>query len=667
MSDEPPRDVEEGGPARPSQPPERPASIPAPATVPRPLSKPPPAPPADDPAARDLEPPTGRRRLDTLNPPASVPPPAPGAAAEAEPAKPPPVVVPPPRQTVPGRSGHDLDGTTADYDPSSFDDGSSSFDDAPTVDYDPRNYDPRARGVFTASGSDAHVPAAAPSRPTPPPAPPDLDLGSTPDSSPSAEVATTVHIPTPPPSARARRRTSRRTVRIPNDPIARAAAPPQEAALAARQLEAQRAPAPDELGPEEIETIEPDADTPATGVRAVAGTPPDAGANGEATSHAGSPAAPQPALADLADEIEHEPETIIKPMRIVSIGEASPPPPSSPGPEDITDEVEAMLAAEHGDVAIEDRESFSEIEEIEPDRMSDVPDAPRKVPPPPPPKARPDPSRVAQLPPPTAHATPSPVTPPPEPDRPRTKSWWEELFTDDFIRTLDRPQRKHVTREVNFIEESLGVQQGAVILDLACGSGEHAVELASRGYSVVGYDLSLAMLARAADEAQERNQKINFLQGDMREMAFEEMFDGIYCWSTSFGYFDDERNYSVLQRIHRALRVGGMFLLDMVNRDYVAPRSPSLVWFEGDGCVCMDDMHVDFFTSRLRVKRTTMFDDGRSKEIDYAIRLYTLHELGKMLHECGFKVVEVTGHPAHPGIFFGSESPRMIVLAEKSG
>ena len=81
-----------------------------------------------------------------------------------------------------------------------------------------------------------------------------------------------------------------------------------------------------------------------------------------------------------------------------------------------------------------------------------------------------------------------------------------------------------------------------MILDLACGTGQHAVELASRGYSVVGYDLSVAMLARAADEAQDRSQKLNFLQGDMREMAFEEMFDGVYCWSTSFGYFDDEKN-----------------------------------------------------------------------------------------------------------------------------
>ncbi len=219
---------------------------------------------------------------------------------------------------------------------------------------------------------------------------------------------------------------------------------------------------------------------------------------------------------------------------------------------------------------------------------------------------------------------------------------------------------------MDFIEESLGVEKGAVILDLACGPGMHAVELASRGYSVVGYDLSLAMLARAADEAQERNQKLNFLQGDMRDMAFEEMFDGVYCWSTSFGFFDEEKNFNVLQRTNRALRQGGLLLLDILNRDYVASRQPSLVWFEGDGCVCIDEMHLDFYTSRLRIKRTAMFDDGRSREVDYSIRLYALHEVGKLLHDSGFKVIEVTGNLAHRGVFFGADSPRIIVLAERT-
>lgn len=270
---------------------------------------------------------------------------------------------------------------------------------------------------------------------------------------------------------------------------------------------------------------------------------------------------------------------------------------------------------------------------------------------------------------------PSPPRPPaPPPPKKRAKSelgkrerrarpGWEEVFADEFVRAYPRLTNNQVDAEVSFVEKSLGIQRGGVVLDLGCGSGQHAVELASRGYNVVGYDLSLTMLAMAADEAQERGQKINFLQGDMREMAFEEMFDGIFSWGTSFGFFDEEKNISVIQRVHRALRKGGMFLLDPINRDYICARLPSLAWFEGDGCVCIDDAQFNSITSRLRVKRTIMIEDGTSREVEYTVRLYSLHEIGKILHEAGFKVVEVSGHPATTGAFFDAESPRVITLA----
>ena len=291
------------------------------------------------------------------------------------------------------------------------------------------------------------------------------------------------------------------------------------------------------------------------------------------------------------------------------------------------------------------------------------------VKPPPPPKRTTGALNVA---PPSAEAAPK--EPPPTPDpaaakaaqRAKTRQpWWEDLFSEDFMRAGTRVSDEQIRREVTFIEESLGVAAGGVVLDLGCGSGHHAVEFASRGYGVVGYDLSLYQLALAADVAQERSQKINFLQGDMREMAFEEMFDGVFCWNTTFGYFEEDKNLAVAQRVFKALRPGGMFLIDVLNRDFAAASAPCSVWYEGDSCVCMDDMSVDYISSRLRVKRSIILDDGRTKEALYSLRLYSLHELGKLLHEVGFRVTEASGHPATPGVFFGPNSPRIIMLAQR--
>ena len=80
--------------------------------------------------------------------------------------------------------------------------------------------------------------------------------------------------------------------------------------------------------------------------------------------------------------------------------------------------------------------------------------------------------------------------------------------------------------------------------------------------------------------------KLNFVQGDMREMTFEDTFDGVYCWNTSFGFFEEEKNAQVVQRVHKALKKGGQFMLEVGNRDYIIRQAPSLAWFEGDGCIC---------------------------------------------------------------------------------
>ena len=224
---------------------------------------------------------------------------------------------------------------------------------------------------------------------------------------------------------------------------------------------------------------------------------------------------------------------------------------------------------------------------------------------------------------------------------------------------------QQVSREVDFIEASLQLPKGSVILDLGCGQGQICVELAQRGYSVVGYDLSVFQLAMAGDHAQAAKQKINFLQGDMREMAFDQMFDAVICWDTTFGYFEEEKNFEILQRVFAALKPGGRFLLDVLNRDFVAREAPFNHWFEGDGCVCMDDMSMDWIANRLKVKRSVIFDDGRSKELQYSVRLYGLSDAGRLLHDVGFRVSMVSGDVYCWGAFFGPSSRRVIILAGK--
>ena len=245
------------------------------------------------------------------------------------------------------------------------------------------------------------------------------------------------------------------------------------------------------------------------------------------------------------------------------------------------------------------------------------------------------------------------------------KKWYEEIFNEEYLRLTPSLSEFHKKREINFIQKTLNLPSGSSILDLACGTGIQCIGMAEKGYQMVGLDLSLAMLAIASQEAQNRNCKINFIQKDMREMDFKEAFDGIYCIGSSFGYFDDEDNEKVLWNIFNALKNGGMFLLEVDNRDFVMRQTPGLLWFEGDGVVCMEETSFDFLTSRLKVKRTLLFEDGSKKMQSYSIRLYSVHELGRLLHNIGFRVDSVGGHRASPKTFVGEDSPKIVILAQK--
>jgi SAM-dependent methyltransferase len=305
----------------------------------------------------------------------------------------------------------------------------------------------------------------------------------------------------------------------------------------------------------------------------------------------------------------------------------------------------------------DDAASATSADGLEPASSLEDPESPgRRVKPPPPNKRR-------RPPPPSSRSAEMRRVEQPLP--PAARKWWEEMFSEEFLRAIPILSPKQLEREVRFIDEALAVARGGRILDLACGAGQHAVELAARGYDLVGFDLSQSQLDWAGGLAQERNQRLQFTYGDMRELGYNEAFDAVYSWNTSFGFFEEEKNVDVAQRIFRALRPGGRFLLDVINRDFVVAQQPGQTWFEGDGCVCIDDVAVDFITSRMKVKRTLMLTNGKNRECNYSLRIYGLHELGKILHDVGFKVLNVSGRPEMPGVFFGASSPRVIILAVK--
>ena len=247
----------------------------------------------------------------------------------------------------------------------------------------------------------------------------------------------------------------------------------------------------------------------------------------------------------------------------------------------------------------------------------------------------------------------------------RLKPWFEEVFYENYLRTLPFMTAQQTLRETAFIEEALSSPPDGELLDIGCGYGRHAIELGQRGFRVTGLDLSLPLLIRAADEAQRRGLSVNFVHADMREMTYDSQFAAAYCVLTSFGYFDEETNLRVASSICRALKPGGRFLVEAINRDYIVSDLPSRVWWEGDGCVVLEEVDFDFHTSRVLIRRSIVFADGRQVENEISIRAYSLHELGRVLRRAGFQVVSVSGSLTCKEPFLGAASRHVVILCER--
>ncbi|MEW5979061.1 MAG: class I SAM-dependent methyltransferase [Acidobacteriota bacterium] len=246
-------------------------------------------------------------------------------------------------------------------------------------------------------------------------------------------------------------------------------------------------------------------------------------------------------------------------------------------------------------------------------------------------------------------------------------AWYEDLFNEDYDRVYfpTFTQERNVS-EVDFIESVLLVPKGGQILDLACGHGRHSLELAKRGYSVVGLDLSPRFVEMAKTDAAEAGlTSAEFLVGDMRESYYVNRFQGVFSYFTSFGYFGDAENQKVLECVSKALVKGGMFLLDTVNRDWTIhkvehqPRR----WDEIEPDFFMlEDISFNAHTSRIHTQRI-IFDKGQRRSMEYDIKLYTHAELEDMLEEVNLPVVSTYGgKDLSP---YSISSPRMIIVSKK--
>lgn len=244
--------------------------------------------------------------------------------------------------------------------------------------------------------------------------------------------------------------------------------------------------------------------------------------------------------------------------------------------------------------------------------------------------------------------------------------WWEDFFTGPWLDAQRQLKTSEQTRaEADFIERKLRLTRPARVLDVPCGVGRHAIDLAKRGYQVKGIDLTAAFVDDARHEAYRQGlTNVEWACQDMRAINEHEAFDGIYCFWGSFGYLDDQGNADFLQSVARSLKPGARFLLDTHVTETLLPRlSQKHDWKRVGNILMLEERSYDYTRSRSNTE-WTLIRDGETFAKTTSIRLYSYRELREMLVQAGFSNFEAYGNLNDQP--FGLDAARLYMVAART-
>jgi len=190
------------------------------------------------------------------------------------------------------------------------------------------------------------------------------------------------------------------------------------------------------------------------------------------------------------------------------------------------------------------------------------------------------------------------------------------------------------------------------ILDVACGTGRHAIPLSKKGYTVTGGDRSQAMLAVLEEKVRRANIEIPVIKCDMKDIEFREEFDAIICMYTSFNYLlTDQDIERALAAFHRALRPGGIAILDLMNPIFYIGKFREITvehHQEGQMCIQRTFKHtLDEVRSLWYQDEFVVSDDGNSvstcREI-HTMRMLTYPEISHFIRDAQFVDIKCYGN-----------------------
>lgn len=236
-----------------------------------------------------------------------------------------------------------------------------------------------------------------------------------------------------------------------------------------------------------------------------------------------------------------------------------------------------------------------------------------------------------------------------------TLPWGDPEFSKRMLKehlnpSHDKASRRPIVRsgEVAFtLEKLLTPRKVKTVLDLTCGPGLWANDLARHGLTVKGIDISPSAIDYARKMARDENLPATFLQGDIREVAFGSGYDAAIFLYGEPNAFKWEEFAQVLLKIEESLRPGGILLLELSPPNAMA-RMAGASWYTASSGLYGDFPYLAltecFYDSdnRIACARHYAVDIASNKVKEYGVsyQCYAKDELGLLLQVCGLNLIE---------------------------
>lgn len=233
----------------------------------------------------------------------------------------------------------------------------------------------------------------------------------------------------------------------------------------------------------------------------------------------------------------------------------------------------------------------------------------------------------------------------------------EDWYRSAYPPEMDKlPWADKTVSEVDRLLKMLEPAGDERALDLGCGTGRHALELARRGFDVIGVELLQANVDVGRRAAAEQMLEVEFVQGDLRELDFHERFDLVLSFNDGgIGYFETEaENLRTFEVITHALRSGGRHWAQTPNVLYAERFLPEKTWIEGAEAVELTDHWWKSEDRRMEGTAASIWLGEVFERIDpvpYRSRLYTVEELTQIYASLGMILTNTfrgNGKPGRP-------------------